>query len=326
MIVAQSQFRFRWRIGVASGTTFAWFTSNRIVSVGTINATVTTGTDGLYVSVKTGADSWSDFAQEVSSADLNTALYGAASPTSAHLASISLDALTRQSDYTLKTESGTAKTWSYTATDETPNKFIELTLKFRSTVALNIYLADHNDDSSKTSNVSTVGSPVAENQVKAWANIADSVYGTALTADTAIPARAANAARVSFISGETKNTWTTHEDGDTNEDGYYLGNLAEDYRQFFLENKTALELEDPANRAAASSIVNTVTLIQNDESNKASATVLGATTASGNLFEATVTIRIWIEGTDGDCFNSIFADQFSVDFVFIGSRAPVVAP
>ncbi|HBF86817.1 MAG TPA: hypothetical protein DDW54_03965, partial [Clostridiales bacterium] len=315
-------------LGVASGTTFAWFTANRTVSIGTINATVTTGTEGLYVAIKNYAGTeFSTFEETLSGDDLNTAIFGGTA--SANLATVKLDALTslantnntgeNSNGLTLKDHNGVETTYNReAATTEGKNKFIEFTLKFKTTTPMNIYLSNKNAANSKQSQIATNGAGVVSNFVLAWDDtVSASNYGKDPT-DGKIDARAANAARVAFITHantEGTKTWTADttgasgqvwapneavDDSNTGEKGkgFWKGNVAEDYNYHFRNNA------NPATRAVASTVVNQVTTIDLDDitNSEGSATVIATTAEDTNReYVAIVTVRLWIEGTDGDC-------------------------
>lgn len=312
-------------IGIATGTTFAWFTTNRTVNVSTVQATVTTGTDGLYVAIKTGPGEtdYTKFKSSIEAADLNTALYGKASPSADDFKTILLDALTSADGEALTDEKGVAAP-EFVAGATTPNKYIQFTLKFRTTVAQDIYLAKgvKVGDGTKDSEIITNGNATVANQVLAWANVDASVYGKSLTAGDRIEARAANAARVSFVSGSNKNIWAPNE---VEGKGFWKSNLADDYKSYFLGNKTADEIA--ATPSAVTAPTATLKMLSDEDAQKQPA-VIGdatkiATTAktANNAYEAEVTVRIWIEGNDGDCFNSIFGDKFDVNLYFNSVRA-----
>jgi hypothetical protein len=46
---------------------------------------------------------------------------------------------------------------------------------------------------------------------------------------------------------------------------------------------------------------------------------LAQTTSStlGTIYQSTVTVNIWLEGTDGDCLDSIFSDGITVTLNFV---------
>lgn len=312
-------------IGIATGSTFAWFVSNRTVTVGAIDATVTTGTQGLYVAVKKADATYTAFNTALTGPNINTAILGTGG-------SVVLDALTTSnSGVALQNRAGTAAA-AFNSTGE--NAYLEFTLKFRTTVAQDIYLgyttttsqeqADINAALAASSRIYPTATAYSGTAVKAWKAIDANEYGThsAIAKNAAIEARAAHAARVAFITGQTGVVWAPYDyaagnnDGYNVQAGYFTGNLASDYEhnvigteEYSTQNKNAVKLENDADAKAG-----TVT--------SGATKIVSTTDNSEGAFDAEVTIRIWIEGTDGDCFNSIFGDQLSVNLVFTSVPTP----
>ena len=315
-------------LGVASGTTFAWFTANRTVSVGSINATVTSGNDGLYIAIKKTDGTFTDFKTSLSTSDITSAIYSGSG-------SVELDALTsltydggnkvftstNTKGSTLTAENGVAQTFDGTAEK---NKYVELTLKFRTGVSQNIFLAQNNGTDSVGNRSEIIPGTGDLTYVKAWAAIDADTYNTSSYAKNAnLETRAAYATRVAFISNEgtpKKNVWAPYEvtdaDGFTDAAGFYEGNCAEDYRQNFLSSSAVTP-----GTATKTTVLNDVVMLSDADAQnktKGSAVELGTTTDSDSdgVYEVELTIKIWIEGTDGDCFNSIFSDTITVNFIF----------
>lgn len=307
-------------LGLAIGTAFAWFTSNRTVTVDTIDAQVTTGSQGLFVALKQYDGTYTQFKTSLSSAELQEAIFGGTSQT--NLATVKLDNMTTENNgVTLKTKDGATvpafDTSSSTA--EGKNGYVQFTLKFRTTVPQNIYLAGGKTGAVVDAGSSTITAGVATlKPVLAWKTATADVYGAAITQGQAINARAAHAARVSFISGATGVVWAPYDQADVSpvadgvheQAGFYKGNLAGDYYNNFIGNGSA-----PA--VAKTAVVNSVVMLSEANmtaNNAGNATVLATTadtSGSGN-YEAEVTVKLWIEGTDGDCLNSIFDDKINL--------------
>ena len=308
-------------LGIATGSTFAWFTANRTVQIGAINATVTSGTQGLYVAIwdqsaSSGEGAYTAFEAGWDANAITAAVFGSTQNPSG---TVLLDALTSANNgETLTREnSQTAVTFSATAQN---NAFLEIKLKFRTTTAQDIYLGY--DGSNFNSTISPVGN-YNSTPVLAWTTIAADTYGThsQIAASAALETRAAYAARVAFLTTANSETtgvvWapydytTDNSDGYNTQAGFYKGNLARDYRNNLLDmnstytvaNTNAVKLELDSNAES-----NTITT---------GATKIVSTTDNGHgQFDAEVTVRIWIEGTDGDCLNSIFSDILAVNLVF----------
>ena len=133
-------------------------------------------------------------------------------------------------------------------------------------------------------------------------------YGDTIT-DGKIAATADNAARVSImVEGSDPVIW---EPG--SEQGYKTGNLAADY-ETYLSNPT----EWPSAGAAESTVKGDLTLNTQTDKGAADGTKIGDLSAG---VATKITISIWLEGTDGDCLNSILKDKISTALVFAGVAA-----
>ena len=306
-------------LGLSIGTVFAWFTSNRTVTFEAIDAQVTTGSQGLFVALKKYDGTYTQFKTSLTAAELQEAIFGGTS--AANLATVKLDHMTTENNgVTLKGQDGsTVPAFNTDATTtEGKNGYVQFTLKFRTTIAQNIYLAGGKTGGVVDAGSSTItpGAGVTLQPVLAWKTESANVYGTAITQGQAINARAAHAARVAFISGATGKIWAPYDQADTSpvhdgvhdQAGYYLGNLAGDYYNNFIGNGSA-----PA--VAKTSVVNSVVMLSDANmtaNNPGTATVIATTSSVSGNFEAEVTVKLWIEGTDGDCLNSIFDDKISL--------------
>lgn len=355
-------------LGVASGTTFAWFTSNRTVTVGTIEAEVVSGNDGLYVailkkggSVGTAADfGWYDgdtfnagFKNTLTTNSITKATTDANT-------TVKLDALTsmvkpsaegaaaNSNGYQLVKENGVASeavTYQFGADAENKveNNFLEFTVKFRTTVAQTIYLATTNGATSPVESDIDYGTftDQATNAVKAWKALSADTYGAAVESGASILARAADAARVSFNPGTYSSSWAAPANG-TNAKvwapydydsvlgngeagsgrGFYKNNLAADYIEYFLnDNPDASSTRTPVlNQVKTVDYATAKDAANSSAISAAQGTPLATTVQVGGAYEAVVTIRLWLEGTDGDCMNSIFSDHLILQLVFTSVR------
>ena len=306
-------------IGIATGSTFAWFTANRTVQVGSIDATVTSGTQGMYVAVyDNSASNYSAFQTAWTGTEISTKVFGA-TPTG----SVLLDALTSSDNGVTLTRENSQTGVTFNAAAQN-NPFLEITLKFRTTTAQDIYLGYNGTDANSTITAGT-GNLTA---VKAWRSIEANEYGNAaaIAANATLDTRAAYATRVAFHNTDSQQTntrliWapydytTGNNDGYNTQAGFYVAtaekNLARDYRNallgtadaYTIASTNAVKLESDAD-AQTNTITTGATKIATTEDNGAGA------------FDAVVTIRIWIEGTDGDCLNTIYNDTIAVNLVF----------
>ena len=170
-----------------------------------------------------------------------------------------------------------------------------------------------------------------------------------------IKARAANAARVMFeekkasgataiwspnevyIGGKQANIGetgdNTDEDGNQIENGFCYGNFASDYnylKQAAIEeamgNPTLIQDLDPANNNTNVTQADyTATALSKGESGTLIATTTdkkaawaGGAYITGTGYFAVVDVTFWLEGTDGDCIDSILGDKLSVLLNFKG--------
>ncbi len=317
-------------VALSAGSTFAWFTSNAEVNIGQIDAKVVTKGGDLQIGLVTYTG---DALAPTSESDTGTVkayknTIAAADITSKLPEGFKLDAVTtKDSDgKTMQDSEGTAVTANTT--------YIQFTVSLRSTTNMNIYLAK---DASLTSTASANGT-----NLFAWGTIAENTYGknqAAWTTESNITekAKAQAASRVSFeTTGTTSEVkvwapWESKEHGGVLEEtaidalttgveeyGYYKGNLASDYA--VAGGKDSLKVD------AYPSYTKTIA--------PATGKVVAGTPGTGEVSEtdaagskllelkagvaSTVTIRLWVEGKDGDCLNSIFDHQISMALAFVG--------
>ena len=149
----------------------------------------------------------------------------------------------------------------------------------------------------------------------------------------ALSTRAAYAARVAFITNGVGKIWAPYDYASGGDDlshtqaGFYVNtaekNLARDFRNALLG----------INDTYVCNVLNEVRLLSDalasqntnisDEPGAVAATPIVRTVYNGeNGYDAVVTVRLWLEGTDGDCLNSIFSDQISLQLVF--NSIPVI--
>ncbi|MEG1710317.1 MAG: hypothetical protein RR316_00770 [Clostridia bacterium] len=126
-----------------------------------------------------------------------------------------------------------------------------------------------------------------------------------------IYSRASNAARVAFFDcGEVGNATTTYKCvvNPNSAKGFNAGNLQQDYYKY-VNGKDAVVTEE------------TITSLYTTTGNMISG-------ATGNFIQIAsgktnlIMVRVWIEGTDGDCFNAIFKDQLTIALAFIATQTP----
>lgn len=366
---------------LATGTTYAWFTSSTQVAVESFTAKVTTGSGSLQVAAVAKDETivnYNDFKNTLTATDIYNAIcgYGGTNGSSVSGKTTSdvftkigdgLNALTFAKskattttsgktgyDYTVDSSSFSLYDLSSSDQDLTAasSGYISFDLIFR-TSTTNAKLSLNSN-----STVDESGDAPA-NKVSAWKEIDDAEYGgTDVTSGSALTVRANNAVRVAFVASTSNvqtgtsdikavtptatstKVWAPHEyytDGtratsssettsgkvvNSEKGGYYLSNLASDYNSYV--GNTVGVVNTPA-------VTPPAWIITNGEATSGDSTTdlgtFGAsllTSDSSNTYDASATgytylrttVYIWIEGTDGDCFDSILQDSLAVTLGF----------
>jgi len=360
-------------IAVATGSTFAWFTTNRDADIDQFEATATTGETNLSVAANVSGEYNRDVVafrryveltnvpvQGDSKATVNKNVLDANADNDpdSHLVALTMDGTDMNPmviDYVNNITYGTALTYdklvnadgivdTTTTANNKYHPFIEFVLHFKGDREMNVYL---------TSSTVTAHETDGTKPVQAVEYKAANTYGTheAIAIGDKLASRAANAVRVAFIpvnatwgtdnkvSGAvtfgTPKVWCPNEAEYSGKEatanttglgkGNWKGNLAKDYYNGFMRtNKEIIAKEYTSNVR---------NLLSTDTSESASAATI-ATLNSANNFTATVVVRIWLEGTDGDCLNSVLTDKFNTYFAFtndythhtVTASAPASAP
>lgn len=295
-------------VAVAATSTFAWFAMSTTPEIEGFEMNVTVS-DDIYIAAF-------DKGVAPTANDVKKFKYNLATGDFVIPAETKLDALTpKLKDATTGAElaeAGFALT-ALDGTDAATTAYYEFDLYFLSTKAYKINL-----DVAKLVVTSTDSGRI----ITAIDDI-----GTTVKAGDRIKADAANAARIGFTSGATTtvvdpnraeaNSWTVKET---------TANVAHElFKQTF---NTALG-DAITNKLAEKEFTGT-----KDKTNVAATpvTTLVATQASDELYKAfsengtevpsftsKVTLSIWLEGKDADCFNSIYNDVLKVAMGFTGT-------
>lgn len=291
-------------IAVATGSTFAWFTINREVNVEEMEINVTAGSQGIYIAAKKEGP----YKTALNADDLKTAGYDE---------NAKLDALTSADGKAIADLKGNVL-------EKGTGKFIEMTFYFRATgeTMPTIDLKETKDDDRstilmphKTNNAQTVDNT--------WQVINAGDFGQERTIqlNDKIAVRAAHAARVSFDAlahnkvAKSTRIWDPYYGdkttfcGKPNEaNGGKFDNSVGNFA-FAYYNGTKIDGENlvwPTNGIAPTE--------EKDDFFK-NVLVLSET-STPKVYEGELTIRIWLEGWDGDCMTSILGDKIKADFVF----------
>ncbi len=315
------------------GSTFAWFSYQSSVSVGSVNFSVDSSDENLQVAVvAVGANPTpSDFTYTLSETAVKAAINGGKTIAYKPL-TVKDDGSDTVSDTNVvelleKDETTKAGGGSYAAFD----------LVFRYTP---YKTAGGTPSTTMPSLVLNYGSQITTNTTHtpdsatlyAWDNFDASKYGIALTKDSPIEARARDAARVAFLfddGGTPKNKiWAPSEERDSaitdsltsdRVQGYYKGNLASDYNlQHGAEGAVAVVAPTYANRVYAGiQSPAAATDFQYSE-----ITTFPAVAGANSYSELRLTVKVWLEGKDGDCIESVREDDFAFLLKFRTSTLP----
>lgn len=287
-------------VALATGTTFAWFTTGNTVSVEGVDVNVATQTEGLLISVD-----GTTFMSEIAAADLYAAVNGQGGSSDKFdnlaLKDVALETANASAGLIYKGNGGNA----------TKNvDYLEFELYFRSTVAYDVYLGNE---------AAVTPTGLVPDSVKAIVSGDAGVYGPdAIVAGTTdITARAANAALVD-LGGKI---WNHNKS-----EGFSAGtsNLAVDtYNTIYGATDASHPnyIQVPAGYKAVAD--GTVVPATAEGSTADATSLLTLTQVSNGLYEGSITVRVWIDGWDADCFNVILEDAFSVALSFVGQEAIV---
>lgn len=373
---------------LATGTTYAWFTSNGTARINTFSAKVTAQGNDLEIAVvpwndsTTAADNMS-WGYYVSTAQVVQAIVGSDKATSIYgddngYSEIALDALTTANSFSTdngtvgtttnkkpRTYSGTAattgditlyenngqmdatdKATTYkSSTDKASGKYLIFDLVFRTkNSGLEI-------DLSSESEVTANGDAPAGVYAKEAADASQYGQDSAITKGESITARAADAVRVAFTDGNNGSSGTTapstatsiantfwcpneyfvtgaQYDGTTddnatkgaNPSGYFKNNLASDWceQSGYADGYVASTVATPSG----------LTLLDSTKTEGTAASEIikfgseTETISENTYYTARTTVVIWLEGTDGDCFNAIYEDVLDISLVFKAVVAP----
>jgi hypothetical protein len=313
-------------LSLAVTSTFAWFTMTNTPSVDSFDLNVTTS-NGMTMSL---TDTAGSYKTRITNADLLDYLISQ-NIVSASLSEFELDAVT-------STDGIAFTDLDNNSVAVSDKKFISFPLYFYSAKALTVKL-----NSTGNSVARKTGQTVSS--VTAWKNISAGEYGKNPaglgSADTPSPAidigeeidaSAANAVRISFVNaaGTSAVKWYPNPDKGFNGDYDYLSvgtgftpaNLGLDYFNFKnLSNVTQPELTYSKNYYVTpvydgeDKLTTAGNFIINDDL----LTLVSGTGVEGEGYYGHITVNIWLEGYDGDCFDSIFADAITVALQFIGA-------
>lgn len=342
-------------VALSAGSTFAWFTAGKSdVKVDSFDISATAQSDALDLKValkatESGTLVFSNFGYSV--ADLQSYVND-----NTLVKNIGLKPLTLGKKATYDSADNDLYGEISTTAQKADKGYLTFTLVFGSDVQQKIYLLDTSSvapSATKADCPNPITIKGADGYDDLVTNVAD--YGGTSGTDyvtaagqVTLKARAANAARVMFKQNTTVGVWSPNEylysgktasDSDTKENdnasGFYFGNLADDYNYLVTEVGKAAGDTNKINEIALSNHTTanqkdygTVAVKPGEANNTPIATMVDASTLTGVWggsaapfnYAALVDITIWLEGTDGDCFDTILADAMSVVLNFKGVK------
>lgn len=308
-------------IALATGTTYAWITVNTTVSVDNIQSQVKSGDLGLLIS------------KEMENGyNIGSISFGEVAPV--------------LSDITFGKADGSVLDF-YTENGDLSTAYTKVTFYFRSDKAVGIYLDTSVDTDSKAKSSVLEGNFTTNaNHVDAyaWKGITAAQYGQDVAKDAKLNARAANTARVMFVTNPTliPKTDVLDTDGETVktaahnfktenakltiwepnktlgfEGGTY--NLAQDYAAHLFGNtEPGVDFKKPV--YTDSTKMSGKNLTFTDDSVPATAidkvNLLNLTNDGTGIYVGTMTVYLWMEGFDSDCLKSVLDDSFITKLTF----------
>lgn len=215
--------------------------------------------------------------------------------------------------------------------------YVTLTLNFRisDNETYGVYLLDDATNANYISSVTT-NSNAKVVPFPGNAEIAAGTYTNgAITVGSTLVSQAAYATRLSFVdesddSDDSVKLWAPYDktygtaQNDSSDPGYeantssyYKLNLASDYEKSYTSVDGTWTTTDSEFVKPASDSMTKINFTDSSDTLKSGATSVCTLTRG----DGTLTIRIWIEGDDGDCFNSILEDTLSIKMAFAAFKA-----
>lgn len=314
------------------GSTFAWFSYRSSVDLGSVEFSVDSSSENLQVAVTQvgGTYSDSDFKYSLTTDAVVTAIKKNNSDTPIVYQPLTVvedsgSYVESTNPIQLKNEDGT--------TDASVSSYATFDLIFRytpanSTDTMPSLLLDYGSTITPNPEDDATYSPFVscEPSAKLMEKLVNGDYGKTLSAGDAIKARARDAARVAFLfdnNGTINNRiWAPSEyytisSSHTSDviKGFYLGNLASVYKN----EKTG----DPI--VSAPDYRNRVYAAPDPKSNTNYSHITQfPPTGEKSYSELKITVKVWLEGKDGDCLESVQNDSFAFLLKF-RTGSPIVS-
>ncbi|MEG1710315.1 MAG: hypothetical protein RR316_00760 [Clostridia bacterium] len=173
--------------------------------------------------------------------------------------------------------------------------------------------------------LTTVDTMIKDNGSDVFGLIA--TFGTIMKGNR-IPASAANATRVAFKNVDAGSAWSIYDINAAL--GFNKDNLARNHYNYEIGYNKGADIDtewenakdDTAIKAFRAKYPNYITksdVVQAATRNDLATTEMLTLTKVGDHYEGAIEVMIWIEGKDGDAFNSILRDKFATKFRFFGT-------
>lgn len=293
-----------------AGSTYAWFTLNQTATVEQLDVNVTAG-DGLYVSLSGDEGTFSD----------------SINPSSLLAGNFKFIPVTTSDGASFVDRKGVAITGDANAA----GGYVSFDVYLRSKSPLPIYLSSASvtsADSSLTLNV-----PVSE-QIDAWA---DTVVGIDYDGsnNTTLTTRASNATRFSVLGGTDDKIFDLADVAGFGErvaptnptDPVADWTWGAGYNRAFeyLNRVSPNDLTGATFATETAAIVTTLPADPGEAivtlATAGGATFDGKTWTDSDWYADKLTVKIWLEGWDADCFDVLFNDTVTINMVFKGQIA-----
>ena len=306
------------------GSTFAWFSYQSNVELGSVQFTVDSGDENLMVAVvapdQKATPANGSFAYTLSESTIKKQING---NTEIKYKPLTIADVTGEINATtpikLKTKGGVNATYAdYAAFDLV---FRYTPKKGNTTQMPDLILDNGSVITAKTDDA--LFDP--NNKIYSWKNANENEisYGVSLGMDEQIKARARDAARVAFIYEEGEATksriWAPSEDLGTLTDldtsdqakGFFKGNLAYDF-DVHTHPDTVIE---PVVTPRYSEDARVYAEVQNPQKGVnfrySKIASFPALSGGATYSELRITVRVWLEGNDGDCLSTVEEDVFA---------------
>lgn len=339
-------------VALSAGSTFAWFTAGKTdVKVDSFDISATAQSDAL--DLKVALKSTADQSLITNNFDYSVADLQSYVNNNTLVKDIGLKPLTLSKKATYDSSDNELYDGVTDSAKKADKGYLTFTLVFGSDTKQAIYLLETSSVTPSTTKADCPN-PITIKNADGYLDLIGAIadYGgtsgtdyTVAEGQATLKARAANAARVMFKQNTTVGVWSPNEylysgktatssdtQENTNAKGFYFGNLADDYNYVCKEviaaagdaNKLG-EIEVANHTTAAQKDYGTVAVKPGEANNTPIATMVAASTLTGVWgdsapfnYAALVDVTIWLEGTDGDCFDTILADAMSVVLNFKG--------